>query len=60
MFGNSFNTAPIHNVRQSTKIYPPTPPPKKINDIPLTSVNSIFNQREGPAKTYSSYHFPPE
>ena len=59
-FGNSSNDSPIHNIRQSIKIYPPTPPPIKTNDIPLTSVNSIFYQSESPVKTYSSCRFPPE
>ena len=39
---------------------PPTPPPMKFNDIPLTSVNSIFNQPESPVKIYSSGRFPLE
>ena len=58
--GNSSNDSPIHNIWQSTKIYPPTQPPIKTNDIPLTSVNSIFDQSESPVKTYSSCRFPPE
>ena len=41
-------------------MYPPTPPPIKIKDIPLTSVNSIFDQSESPVKTYSSCRSPPE
>ena len=57
---NSSNEFPKHNVWQSNKIYPPTPPPIKTNDIPLTSVNSIFDQPENPIKTYSSCRFPPE
>ena len=57
---NSSNDSPTHNVLQSTKIYPYTPPPIKTNDIPLTSVNSIFDQSESPGKTYSSCCFPPE
>ena len=57
---NSSNDSPIHNIWQSTKIYPPTPSPIKTNDIPLTSVNSIFDQPESPVKTYSSCRFPPE
>ena len=34
----SYNS-PIHNVSQSTKIYPLIPLPIKFNDIPLTSVS---------------------
>ena len=48
------------NCDNSSKIYPPTPPPIKTNDIPLTSVNSIFEQSESPVKTCSSCRFPPE
>ena len=40
---NSSNDSPIHNLWQSTNFYPPTPPPIKTNDIPLTSVNNIFD-----------------
>ena len=41
--------------------YPPTPPPMKINDIPLTSVNSIFNQPPAsPVTIYPSCRFLPE
>ena len=57
---NSSNDSPIHNVRQSTKNYPPTPPPIKNNDIPLTSVNNIFDPLDSPVKVYSSCRFPPE
>ena len=49
---SSSNDSPIHNVWQSTQLYPPTPPPIKTKDIPLTSVNIIFDQPESPAKTY--------
>ena len=56
---NSSNDSPIHKIWQSTKIYPPTPPTIKTNDIPLTSVNSIFGQSESTVKTYSC-RFPPE
>ena len=59
-FDNCSNDSPIHNVWQSTKLYPPNPPPFKTNDIPLTSVNSLFDQPESPVKTYSSCRFPPE
>ena len=57
---NSSTDSPVHNPRQSTKIYPPTPPPIKTNDIPLTSVNNIFDPPDSPVKVYSSCHFPPE
>ena len=57
---NSFTDPPIHNPWQSIKCYPPTPPPIKTNDIPLTSVNNIFNPPESPVKVYSSCRFPPE
>ena len=57
---NSSNDSPIHNIWQSTKIYPPTPPPIKTNDIPLTSVNNIFDPPDSPVKVYSSCRFPPE
>ena len=57
---NSFTDSPIHNPWQSIKCYPPTPPPIKTNDIPLTSVNNIFNPPESPVKVYSSCRFPPE
>ena len=57
---NSSNDSPIHNIWQSTKIYPPTPPLIKTNDIPLTSVNNIFDPPDSPAKVYSSCRFPPE
>ena len=57
---NSSNDSPIHNLWQSTKIYPPTPPPIKTNDIPLTSVNNIFDPSDSPVKVYSSCHSPPE
>ena len=57
---NSSTDSPIHNPWQSTKIYPPTPPPIKTNDIPLTSVNNIFNPPDSPVKVYSSCRFPPE
>ena len=43
---NSSNDSPIHKIWQSTKSYPPTPPPNKTNDILL--------------ETNSSYRFPPE
>ena len=33
---NSSNQSLVHNVWQSTKIYPPTPPPMKFKHIPLT------------------------
>ena len=55
----SCNDSPKHNIWQSTKIYPPTPPPIKTNDFPLTFVKSIFDQSESPVITYSSCHFPP-
>ena len=42
------------------KFTPPTPPPNKTNDIPLTSVKSIFDQTESPVKTYSFCRFPPQ
>ena len=51
---NSSNDSPIHNLGQSTKIYPPTPLPIKTNDIPLTSVNNIFDPSDSPVKFYSS------
>ena len=57
---NSSTDSPIHNPWQSIKCYPPTPPPIKTNDIPLTSVNNIFNPPESPVKVYSSCRFPPE
>ena len=57
---NSSTDSPIHNPWQSTKIYPPTPPPIKTNDIPLTSVNNIFDPPDSPVKVYSSCRFPPE
>ena len=57
---NSSNDSPIHNIWQSTKIYPPTPPPIKTNDIPLPSVNIIFDPPDSPVKVYSSCRFPPE
>ena len=57
---NSSADSPIHNLWQSTKIYPPTPPPIKTNDIPLTSVNNIFDTPDSPVKVYSSCRFPPE
>ena len=57
---NSSNDSPIHNLWQSTKLYPPTPPPIKTNDIPLTSVNNIFDPSDSPVKVYSSCRFPPE
>ena len=57
---NSSNDSPIHNIWQSTEIYPPTPPPIKTNDMPLTSVNSIFDQSESSVKTYFSSRFLPE
>ena len=41
-------------------MYPPTPPPIKTNDIPLTSVNNIFDPPDSPVKVYSSCRFPPE
>ena len=59
-FDNSSNNFSIHNVWQSTKLYPSTPPLLKINDITLTTVNSIFNQPDSPVKIYSSCRFPPE
>ena len=59
-FSNSSNDSPIHNIWQSNKLHPPTPPPIKTNDIPLTSVSTIFDQPESPVKTYSSCRFPPE
>ena len=57
---NSSTDSPIHNLWQSTKIYPPTPPPIKTNDPPLTSVNNIFDPPDSPVKNYSSCRFPPE
>ena len=57
---DSSNDSPIHNVWQSTKIYPPAPPPIKTNDITLTSVNNIFDPPDSPVKVYSSCRFPPE
>ena len=57
---NSSTDSPIYNLWQSTKIYPPTPPPIKTNDIPLTSVNNIFDPPDSPVKVYSSCRFPPE
>ena len=57
---NSSNGSHIHNIWQSTKFYHPTPPSIKTNDIPLTSVNSIFDQSESPVKSYSSCRFLPE
>ena len=57
---NSSTDSPIQNLWQSTKIYPPTPPPIKTNDIPLTSVNNIFDPPDSPVKVYSSCRFPPE
>ena len=57
---NSSTDSPIHNPWQSTKIYPPTPPPIKTNDIPLTSVNNIFDPPDSSVKVYSSCRFPPE
>ena len=57
---NSSNDSPIHNLWQSTKLYPPTLPPIKTNDIPLTSVNNIFDPSDSPVKVYSSCRFPPE
>ena len=50
-FNNSSNDSLIHNEWQSTKLHPPTPLPIKTNDIPLTSVNSMFDQPESPVKT---------
>ena len=57
---NSSSGSPIHNLLQSTEIYPPTPPPIKTNDIPLTSVNNIFDPSDSPVKVYSSCRFPPD
>ena len=57
---NSSKDSPIQNLWQSTKLYPPTPPPIKTNDIPLTSVNNIFDPSDSPVKVYSSCRFPPE
>ena len=57
---NSSTDSPIHNLWQSTKIYPPTPPPIKTNDITLTSVNNLFDPPDSPVKVYSSCRFPPE
>ena len=57
---NSSTDSPIYNPWQSTKIYPPTPPPIKTDDIPLTSVNNIFDPPDSPVKVYSSCRFPPE
>ena len=57
---NSSTDFPIHNLWQSTKTYPPTPPPIKTNDIPLTSVNNFFDPPDSPVKVYSSCRFPPE
>ena len=59
-YDNSSNDSPIHNLWQSTRIYPPTPPPIKTNDIPLTSVNDIFDPSDSPVKVYSSCRFPPD
>ena len=56
---NSSNDSPKHNLWQSTKIYPPTPP-IKTNDIPLTSVDNIFDPSDSPVKVYSSCRFPPD
>ena len=50
-FDISLNYSPIHNLWQSTEIYPTTPPPVKFNDIPLTSVNCILNQPDSPVKS---------
>ena len=47
-------------VWQSTKVYPPTPQPMKINSIPLATVNSISNQPDKVVKIHSSCRFPPE
>ena len=55
---NSSSKPPIHTLWQPTKDYPPTPPPMKFNDIPLPSVNSIFNQPEYPVTILSSCRFP--
>ena len=44
IFLNCSNKSPIHNEWPSTKFYPPHPQPKKFSDIPLASVNRIFNQ----------------
>ena len=57
---NSSTDSPVHNLWQSTKIYPPTPPPIETDDIPLTSVNNIFDPPDSPVKVYSSCRFPPE
>ena len=57
---NSSNDSPIHNLWQPTKLYPPTPPPNKTNDIPLISDNNIFDPSDSPVKVYSSCRFPPE
>ena len=51
---------PYITIGQSTKIDPPTPPPIKTNDIPLTSVNNIFDPPDSPVKVYFSCRFPPE
>ena len=57
---NSSKSSFVHNVWQSTKIYPPTPPPMKLKDFPLTSVTRIITPPESRAKIYSSLLFPPE
>ena len=50
---NFSKTSDVHNVWQSTKIYPPTPPLMKVKGIPLTSVNCMFTPLECHAKIYS-------
>ena len=57
---NSSNNSPVHNIWQSTRIYPPTPPSMKFNGIPSTSVNCLFTPPESPAKILSSCRFSPE
>ena len=44
IFDTSSHNSPVHNVWQSTKTYLTTPPPMEFNDIPLTSVDSLFIQ----------------
>ena len=51
---NSSNNSTVHIVWQSTKTYPPTPPPMKYIGIPLLSVNCIITPPKSPAKVYSS------
>ena len=50
IFDNSSTDSPKHNDWQPTKIHAPTPPPMNFSDIPITSVNSIFNQPYIPLK----------